>query len=77
MILDTFDKIKDIWFLVFKASLQQGTCPNILKTAKVTRLFKSADLEKAKNYRSILVLLEFFKHSWEYNVQSDLETPEK
>ena len=62
IILDTYDKVKDIWFLVFKASLQQGIFPNILNTAKVSTLFKSVDLEKVNNYRHILVLLELFKN---------------
>ena len=53
IILDTYDKVKDIWFLVFKASLQQGIYPNILNTAKVSTLFKSVDLEKVNNYRHI------------------------
>lgn len=62
IILDTYDKVNNIWFLVFKASLQQGICPNILNTAKVSTLFKSVDLEKVNNYRHILVLLELFKN---------------
>ena len=40
-VLDTSDEIKDILFLIFKASLQQGTFPNKLKIAKVTPLSKS------------------------------------
>lgn len=62
IILDTYDKVKDIWFSVFKASLQQGIFPNILNTAKVSTLFKSVDLEKVNNFRHILVLLELFKN---------------
>ena len=53
IILDTYDKVKDIWFLVFKASLQQGLKTAKVSTAKVSTLFKSVDLEKVNNYRHI------------------------
>ena len=41
IVLDVYDEIKDILFLVFRASLQQGIFPNTLKIAKVTPLFKN------------------------------------
>ena len=40
IVLDTYHKIKDISFLVFKTSFQQGTFFNMLKIANVTCLFK-------------------------------------
>ena len=40
IVLDTYDEIKYILFLIFEISLQQGTFPNKLKIAKVTPLFK-------------------------------------
>ena len=40
------DEIKDILFLIFNTSFQQGTFPNTLKIAKVTLLFKSGDVRK-------------------------------
>ena len=43
IVLDTYDEIKDILFLIFKTSLQQGTFPSKLKIAKVTPLFKLGD----------------------------------
>ena len=60
-VLDTSDEIKDILFLIFKTSLQQGTFPNKLKIAKVTPLFKSGDAENVTNYRPISVLPVFSK----------------
>ena len=44
IVLGTYDEIKDILFLIFKTSLQQGTFPNKLKIAKVTPLFKLGDV---------------------------------
>ena len=61
IVLDTYDEIKDILFLIFKTSLQQGTFPNNLKIAKVTPLFKLDDAENVTNYRSISVLPVFSK----------------
>ena len=55
IVLDTYDKIKDILFSIFKTSLQQGTFP------KVTPLFKSGDAKNATNYRPILFLPQFPK----------------
>ena len=60
-VLDTSDEIKDILFLIFKTSLQQGTFPNKLKIAKVTPLSKSGDAENVTNYRPISVLPVFSK----------------
>ena len=60
-VLDTSDEIKDILFLIFKTSLQQGTFPNKLKIAKVTPLFKSGDAENVTNYRPISVFPIFSK----------------
>ena len=59
IVLDTYDEIKDILFLIFKISLQRGTFPNKLKKAKVTPLFKLGDAENGTNYRSISVLPVF------------------
>ena len=61
IVLDTYDNIKDILFLILKTSLQQGTFPNMLKIAKVTHLFKSSDAENVTNYRPISVLSLFSK----------------
>ena len=30
IVLDTYDEIKDVFFLIFKTNLQQGTFPNKL-----------------------------------------------
>ena len=56
---DTYNEIKDILFLIFKTSLQQGTFPNKLKIAKVTPLFKLGDAENVTNYKPISVLPVF------------------
>ena len=61
IVLDTYDEIKDILFLIFKTSLQQGTFPNKLKIAKVTPLFKLGDAENVTKYRPISVLPVFSK----------------
>ena len=53
IVLDTCDKIKDILFLIFMTSLQQGTFPNMSKIANVTSLFKSGDAENVTNYSRI------------------------
>ena len=53
IVLDTCHEIKYILFLIFKTSFQQGTFPNKIKIAKVTRLFKSGDAENVTNYRPI------------------------
>ena len=59
VVLDTYDKIKDIQFLIFKTSLQQGTFPNKLKIAKIILLIKSGDAENITKYKPISVLPEF------------------
>ena len=61
IVLDTYDEIKDILFLIFKTSLQQGIFPNILKISKVTPLFISGDTENVFNYRPISYLSVFSK----------------
>ena len=61
MVLDTYDKIKDILFLIFKISFQPGTFPNMLKLANVTHLFKSGDAENVTSYRLISFLPVFSK----------------
>ena len=61
IVLDTYDEIKDILFLIFKNSLQQGTFSNKLKIVKVTPLFQSGDAENVTNYRPISVLPVFSK----------------
>ena len=61
IVLDTYDEIKDILFLIFKTSFKQGTFPNKLKIAKVTPLFKLGDAENIINYRPISVLPVFSK----------------
>ena len=61
IVLDTYDEIKDILFLIFKNSVQPGTFPNTLKIAKVTPLFKLGDAEDVTNYRPISVLPVFSK----------------
>ena len=43
IVLDTYDEIKDILFLICETSLQEGTFPNKLNMAKVIPLFKSED----------------------------------
>ena len=53
IVLDTCHEIKYILFLIFKASLQQGTFPNKIKIAKVAPLFKSGDAESVTYYRPI------------------------
>ena len=53
IVLDTCDEIKDILFLIFMTSLQQGTFPNMSKIANVTSLFKSGDAENVTNYNRI------------------------
>ena len=59
--MDTYDEIKDILFLVFKISLQQGTFPNKSKIAKVTPLLKLGDAQNVTSYRPISVLPVFSK----------------
>ena len=59
IVLDTYDEIKDILFLIFKTSLQQGTFPNKLKI--VTPLFKLGDAGNVTNYRPISVFPVFSK----------------
>ena len=49
MVLDTYDEIKDISFLIFKTSLQQGAFSNMLKIAKLFHLFKSGDAKNVTN----------------------------
>ena len=61
MVLHNYDEIKDILFLIFKTSFQQGTFPNKLKIAKITTLFKSGDAENVTNYRPISVFPVFSK----------------
>lgn len=58
--LDVYEEIENILFSVFKSSLQQGICPNILKIAKVTPLFKLVDPENVC-YKPILALPVFSK----------------
>ena len=60
IVLDTYG-IKDILFLIFKISLQQGTFPNKLKIAKVAPLFKLGDAGNVNSYRPISVLQVFLK----------------
>lgn len=61
VVLDVCDGIKDMLFLVFKISLQQGICHSILKIVKVTPLFKPGDPENVSDYRPISVLPVFSK----------------
>ena len=61
IVLDTYHKIKDILFLIFKISFQQGTCLNMLNIANATRLFKSGDAENVPNYRLFSFLSVFSK----------------
>ena len=61
IVLDTYDEIKDILFLIVKTSLQQDTFLSKLKIAKATPLFKSRDAENVTNYMSISVLPVFSK----------------
>ena len=61
IVLDTYDEVKDILFLIFKISLQVGIFPNKLKIAKATPLLKSGDAENVTNYRPISVLPVFSK----------------
>ena len=57
--LDVYEEIENILFSVFKSSLQQGICPNILKIAKVTPLFELDGPENVSNYRPISVFPVF------------------
>ena len=57
--LDVYEEIENILFSVFKSSLQQGICLNILKIAKVTPLFELDGPENVSNYRSISVFPVF------------------
>ena len=61
IVLDTYNEIKDVLFLIFKTSLQQVTFPDKLKIVKVTPLSKSGDEENVTNYRPISVLPVFSK----------------
>ena len=57
--LDVYEEIENILFSVFKSSLQQGICLNILKIAKVTPLFELDGPENVSNYRPISVFPVF------------------
>ena len=57
--LDVYEEIENILFSVFKSSLPQGICPNILKIAKVTPLFELDGPENVSNYRPISVFPVF------------------
>ena len=77
IVLDTYDEMKDILFLIFfKTSLQQGTFPNKLKTAKITPLLTSGDAENVINYMSISVLPVFSK-ILERIMYNQIYTPKK
>ena len=53
IVLDTYDEIKYILFLIFQTSFQLVMFSSKLKIAKVTPLFKLGDAENVTNYRSI------------------------
>jgi hypothetical protein len=61
IIIDSLESMKDILYLVFKASLKQGIFPEKLKIGKVTPIFKSGDQTNVSNYRPISVLPVFSK----------------
>jgi hypothetical protein len=61
IIIDSLEPLKNVLYLVFKASLQQGIFPDKLKIAKITPIFKSGELTNVSNYRPISVLPVFSK----------------
>lgn len=56
-----FDIIEEPLFHIFDLSLKRGRCPDELKIAKVTPIFKAGDESEVSNYRPISVLPCFSK----------------
>ena len=61
IIIDAYDRLKNILFHVFQVSIQQGIFPDSLKIAKVTPIFKSGYKDNVSNYRPISILPVFSK----------------
>ncbi|XP_065675771.1 uncharacterized protein LOC136091978 [Hydra vulgaris] len=61
VIIDCFERLKDVLLKVFSASIKQGIFPEQLKIAKVTPIYKESDQSKIINYRPISVLSIFSK----------------
>jgi hypothetical protein len=61
IIIDSLEPLKNVLYLVFKASFQQGIFPDKLKVAKITPIFKSGEQTNVSNYRLISVLPVFSK----------------
>ena len=61
IIIDGYDRLKDILFHVFKVSIQWGMFLDYLKIAEVSLIFKSGDKDNVSNYRPISILSIFLK----------------
>ena len=61
IIIDAYDRLKDILFHVFKVSIQWGIFLDYLKIAEVSLIFKSGDKDNVSNYRPISILSIFLK----------------
>ena len=61
IIIDAYDSLKNILFLVFKISIKQGIFPDGLKIAQVTPIFESGAKNNVSNYRLISILPVFSK----------------
>ena len=61
ILIDSYDSFKNILYSVFKETLNQGLCPDLLKIAKVIPVFKAGDATNISNYRPISVLPIFSK----------------
>ena len=73
IIIDTHDEIKKIIFHVFKASIDQGNCPDLLKIAKAILIFKYDDqitLAIIKQYQYFQLSRKFLneKYAIEYTI---------
>ena len=62
--------VLDLWvnlyYIVFRLSLEEGISPDDLSTAKVTSIFKAGDENNFGNYRPICFIL--FQNTWENHV---------
>ena len=61
IIIDAYDRLKDILFHVFKVSIQWGIFLDYLKIAEVSLIFKSGDKDNVSNYRPVSILSIFLK----------------
>lgn len=59
------EELAPVFRLLFKASLDQGTTPEELKTVSVVPIFKKGDGNKPENYRSVsltAITSKLFEH---------------